>query len=173
MLLGFLRITFVITAIGFVGALVLLFLTIFGGNGDDNAAQEESPIAQGPTPTPTIRPTPTPLPTPIRASQLYGEFVGNPARAEARYKNRTAVISGTVGLVEKDGNDFDVKLIGGAAGAQGLVWGFISEAIVCKVNSAWRFEVEQIESGDNVTIIGEVQDKGYTDIEVKECRILN
>ena len=111
--------------------------------------------------------TPTkvgPTPTPISASKLYGDYKFAEGAAELIYTDKQVVISGTVGSVEGR----DIKLIGGGQGASGLSYGFITQAVVCKTNG----NPYHIRRGDYVTVIGKPQGIGFTDVEVKECRVL-
>ena len=126
------------------------------------------------TPTPVgPPPTPTPLPTPINATTLFSEYDRNEVAGKAKYTDKIVVISGTVGVIQEAGGGYDVKLIGDPRGATGISMGMITGAIVCKVAEENVSMVIPLNPGDEVTIVGKPQGIGFTDIEVKECRVLN
>ena len=126
------------------------------------------------TAAPTPRPTRTPLPTPIDAIEFRKEYRGNQVRADVKYSGKTIWIRGIVGIIDKDWDgNFLVSLVGSASGARGIPYGYMPDAIVCRIHSGWRNRVAQLEIGDTIVVSGIVQDIEFGEVALNECLIKN
>ena len=104
---------------------------------------------------------------------MYQEYERNEVAAKAKYTDKTVVISGKVATIAEAGKGYDVKLLGSARSALGMQSGIVNEVIVCKVAEENASMVIPLNPGDEITIVGKPQGIGFTDIEVKECRVVN
>ena len=165
----------------FLSFAAILFLTIScGDSATPTHVETPTPVPTStpilpptvtPTPQPTRTPTPAPTPITISAPALYSAYQVNEVGAKVKYEGKWASISGTVAIIEDAGGAYDVKLFGGALGAQTASAQFVSETIVCKVDKENVGPVVDLRRGDNVTILGIIEGMGFVDIEVTNCEI--
>ena len=86
----------------------------------------------------------------LSANQLYDEYDSNEVAADALYKGKVVVVSGTIQDIGKDIMDEAYTVIGGD--------GFL-DGVQCFFTESEQSAIARLNKGDQVTVKGEVQGK--------------
>jgi hypothetical protein len=86
----------------------------------------------------------------LTANQLYGEYDSNEVAADAKYKGKIVIVSGTIQNIGKDIADNAYIVIGGK--------GFL-DGVQCTFTKGEESSVARLSKGQNVTVKGEVSGK--------------
>ncbi len=86
----------------------------------------------------------------LSANQLYSEYHNNEVAADAKYKGKVVIVSGTIQDIRKDIMDNAYIVIGGR--------GFL-DGVQCTFTKGEESSVARLSKGERVTIKGEVAGK--------------
>ncbi len=97
----------------------------------------------------------------LTANQLYSEYKANEVAADAKYKGRIVVVSGTIQNIGKDIMDSAYVVIGGQ--------GFL-DGVQCMFTKGQESSVARLSKGEPVTAKGEVSGK-MGSVLLKKCSL--
>jgi hypothetical protein len=99
----------------------------------------------------------------LSANQLYSEYDRNEVAADAKYKGKIVVVSGTIMSIGKDILDDAYIVIGGE--------GFL-DGVQCTFTKGEQSSVARLSRGQQVTVKGEVAGKVIGNVLVNKASLL-
>lgn len=118
-------------------AFLLLVLGILAAGSTDTDTDTQKVQSQAPSYT-------------LSADQLYREYDSNEVSADAKYKGKVVIVSGTIQDIGKDIMDDAYIIIGGG--------GFL-DGVQCTFTKGQQSSVARLSKGQRVTVKGEVAGK--------------
>lgn len=98
----------------------------------------------------------------LTANQLYSEYDSNEVAADAKYKGKVVIVSGTIQDIGKDVMDDAYIVIGGE--------GFL-DGVQCMFTKGEQSSVARLSKGQQVTIKGEVEGKMIGNVLISKASI--
>ena len=98
----------------------------------------------------------------LTANQLYSEYDSNEVAADAKYKGKVVIVSGTIQDIGKDVMDDAYIVIGGE--------GFL-DGVQCMFTKGEQSSVARLSKGQQVTIKGEVEGKMIGNVIIRKAGI--
>lgn len=97
----------------------------------------------------------------LSADQLYNEYKANEVAADARYKGKIVVVSGTIQNIGKDILDSAYIVVGGE--------GFL-DGVQCSFTKGEESSVARLSKGQRVSVKGEVSGK-MGNVQLNKCSL--
>jgi hypothetical protein len=97
----------------------------------------------------------------LSADQLYSEYKANEVAADARYKGKIVLVSGTIQNIGKDVLDSAYIVVGGK--------GFL-DGVQCSFTKGEESSVARLSKGQSVAVKGEVSGK-MGNVQLNKCSL--
>lgn len=98
----------------------------------------------------------------LSANQLYSEYESNEVAADAKYKGKIVIVTGTIQNIGKDIMDNAYIVIGGK--------GFL-DGVQCTFTKGEQSSVARLSKGQHVWVKGKIEGKIIGNVLVKNCRL--
>jgi hypothetical protein len=140
-----------------VACLIVAFIVALNNKSDSVASSRA-------VPSPNAAPSPPALvdakPIEMSGSDLLAEYHSNEVRADQKFKGRRVKLTGVIRSISKDLMDQPILVI---------ECGDHLDAIRCDMADSTR--LEELNSGQNIVILGIVDGLLIGDVQMKDCRV--